>query len=332
MAWKKPKWVSDVQKKADNAVKPITTAAPVKAVQKAAEKVVQAVTPPPMPKPAIVQNIQNAAQKAADNVGQGLKDAAKDTGAAIQKAGDVVRPAAQQSGAALDRIGDKLKGAVNQPQANAGGNDNFEFLPYFTNKMPGAVIDMGKGLFNTAAGIVTADGQRVLSGLKTTGSGIVDAAKHTGLGTLEVIGLGGGRGTGKTYTNRGSTVEEYEDKPTTGQTVASGGESIKSLPQAPSEPVEKDPLKYPGKMVASGGAAVSAIPVPGPDIDEPPPPGSTGTAGPGNPALPKTPAPGLGLTSDTIAPFTPVKQKKKEKPSTLDKIREAIKLPKKRRK
>ena len=351
MRWKKPKWVQNVQKAADNVVKPITTAAPVKAVQKAAEKVVQAVTPPPMPKPPVLERIQTVAQKAADNVGQGLKDAAKDTGTAVQKAADkvadVVRPAAQTvakevgyavnpvlgeikyrvdnagKNETIQRIGDKLKQGVrsatdiNTRQVNAGGNDNFEFLPYFTNKMPRAIIDMGGGLFNTTAGIVTADGQRVLSGLKRTGSGVVDAAKHTGLGTLEVIGLGGGRGTSKTYTNRGSTVEEYEDEPR-----QDGPRTT-----VPSE----EPLPK-GQVIASGGAAVNAIPKPMPDTDDKVPGGSQGTAGPGNPAAPKTPAPVLGLTSNETRPFTPAKQKKKEKPSTLDKIKKAVKLPKKRRK
>lgn len=52
-----------------------------------------------MPKPRIVQKAQTAVQKAADKVGQGAKDVAKQTGQAVTKAadkvGDVVRPAAQ---------------------------------------------------------------------------------------------------------------------------------------------------------------------------------------------------------------------------------------------
>ena len=52
-----------------------------------------------MPKPKVVQQVQKAAQKTADKVGQGAKDVAKQTGQAVTKAadkvGDVVRPAAQ---------------------------------------------------------------------------------------------------------------------------------------------------------------------------------------------------------------------------------------------
>ena len=104
--WKKPKWVQNIQKKADNIVKPITTSAPVKTVQRAATntfvKPIQKIAkklPPPPPKPRIVQQVQKAAQKTADKVGQGAKDVAKQTGQAVTKAadkvGDVVRPAAQ---------------------------------------------------------------------------------------------------------------------------------------------------------------------------------------------------------------------------------------------
>jgi len=51
------------------------------------------------PKPKVVQQVQKAAQKTADKVGQGAKNVAKQTGQAVTKAadkvGDVVRPAAQ---------------------------------------------------------------------------------------------------------------------------------------------------------------------------------------------------------------------------------------------
>lgn len=254
MAWKKPSWVSNIQKKADDAVKPITTAAPVKAVQKAAEKVVQAVTPPPMPKPPVLQKIQTVAQKAADNVGQGLKDAAKDTGAALQKAadkvGDVVRPAAQQSGAALDRIGDKLKGAVNQTQANAGGNDNFEFLPFFTKKLPDAAGDVIGGVGRTAAGILTGNSGKIESGLKRVGSGVVDAAKHTGLGTLEVLGRGFGRGpSDKPMPNSGATTEKEATESDRKRGIAPP-EVEKQVEQQ----IEADPSSLPkGVKVASNG-------------------------------------------------------------------------------
>jgi hypothetical protein len=276
--WKKPSWVQNVQKAADNAVKPITTAAPVKAVQKAAEKVVQAVTPPPMPKPPVLQKIQTVAQKAADNVGQGLKDAAKDTGAALQKAGDavgdVVRPAAQSiakeagyvvnpilgeikyradnagKNETIQRIGDKLKGAVNQPQANAGGNDNFEFLPFFTKKLPDAAGDVIGGVGRTAAGILTGNSGKIESGLKRTGSGVVDAAKHTGLGTLEVLGRGFGRGpSDKPMPNSGATTEKEATESDRKRGIAPP-EVEKQVEQQ----IEADPSSLPkGVKVASNG-------------------------------------------------------------------------------
>lgn len=187
-----------------------------------------------MPKPKVVQQVQKAAQKTADKVGQGAKDVAKQTGQAINKAadkvGDVVRPAAQSvakevghmvnpaigevalrgkqiakaSTPVLKRIGDKLGDAgreaseglkrAGQQAADSGG----QFLPYFTKIMPDAVGDVVGGVGRTAKGLLTADGEDIMSGIKRTGSGVVDALKHTGLGGLELLSRGFSKGPGDT--------------------------------------------------------------------------------------------------------------------------------------
>lgn len=104
MAWKKPKWVSNVQKSAQSAVN--TVAAPVKQVVQTVAKAL----PPPPPKPAIVQTIQKAAQKAIEapakanpisNIGNAIKNAAYKAGDAI-----AVVPNAIEHG--VNKVGDAI--------------------------------------------------------------------------------------------------------------------------------------------------------------------------------------------------------------------------------
>ena len=121
------------------------------------------------PKPKVVQQVQKAAQKTADKVGQGAKNVAKQTGQAINKAadkvGDVVRPAAQSvakevghmvnpaigevalrgkqiakaSTPVLKRIGDKL-GDVVTGRKDIFGNDTNRDAKV---KIPGGTMDTG---------------------------------------------------------------------------------------------------------------------------------------------------------------------------------------------
>ena len=112
MAWKKPKWVQNVQKAADNVVKPITTSAPVKAIQ-------QAVTPPPAPK--VIQNIQKAADKVINPITTSAP--VKAVQQAAQQAADTVQQAPAK---ALQAI----QSAVKPPTAPLKSeNTNFEFMP-----------------------------------------------------------------------------------------------------------------------------------------------------------------------------------------------------------
>lgn len=232
MAWKKPKWVSNVQKSAQSAVN--TVAAPVKQVVQTVAKAL----PPPPPKPAIVQTIQKAAQKAADTVGQGVKTAA-------DKVGDVVRPAAQSvakevgsvvnpvlgeikyradeagKNPVIQNIGNKIKEGVNTAQASA--NEMGAPLPFFTQIVPGAIKDTVYGVGDTLAG-------NVGKGLSKVGNSTLDVAKHAALGTLGIFG-----------NYRGGGVNQ-----------PGGGAGA-------------------GR---SGGAAVDAIPRPEEDTDDVPPPGA----------------------------------------------------------
>lgn len=114
MAWKKPKWVQNVQSSAQNVVK--------------------AITPPPIPKPPVLQQIQNVAQKAADTVGQGVKTAAN-------AVGDAVRPAAQDFSKEMkyivnpvaDTIGDGLRAVAKNPVLNRIGDAIAGEVSTYTN-------------------------------------------------------------------------------------------------------------------------------------------------------------------------------------------------------
>jgi hypothetical protein len=83
MRWKKPKWVSKVQKGAQNVAKAVV----------------------PTSKPPILQQIQNVAQKAADTVGH----AAKKAGDAV---GDAVRPAAQTVAKEVGHVVNPIAGEI----------------------------------------------------------------------------------------------------------------------------------------------------------------------------------------------------------------------------
>ena len=282
--FKKPAVLQNIQSAAQKAADKVGDV-----VRPAAQQVAKAVTPPPMPKPPVLQKIQTVAQKAADNVGQGLKDAAKDAGTAVQKAadkvGDVVKPAAQTvakevgyavnpvlgeikyradnagNNETIQRIGDKLKQGVrsatdiNTRQANAGGNDNFEFLPFFTKKLPDAAGDVIGGVGRTAAGILTGNSGKIASGLKRAGSGVVDAAKHTGLGTLEVLGRGFGRGpSDKPMPNSGATTEREAT-----ESDRKRGFAAPEVERQIEKQVEADPSSLPkGIQVAANGTFQTA--------------------------------------------------------------------------
>ena len=216
MRWKKPEWLQKAQTAANNIIKPITTSPVVKNIQRAATNVVKPITTSArkfkvkMPrKPKVVQQVQKAAQKTADNVGSTVNKAA-------DKVGDVVRPAAQSvakevghmvnpaigevalrgkqlaqaSAPVLKRIGDKLGDAgrevsssireAGQQAAGGGGR----LMPYFTKILPDTLSDTAKGILRTGKGIVTFDGDEVMSGIKRTARGIGDTLYHTGKGGI----------------------------------------------------------------------------------------------------------------------------------------------------
>ena len=118
MAWKKPKWVQNVQSSAQN--------------------VANAIMPS---KPPALQAVQTAAQSAVNKVG----DAAKQAGAAVQKAGDkvgdAVRPTAQEFSKEMkyivnpvvDTIGDGLRAVAKNPVVSRIGDAIAGEVSTYTN-------------------------------------------------------------------------------------------------------------------------------------------------------------------------------------------------------
>jgi len=180
MAWKKPKWVQKAQTAASNVAKPV----------------VQAVTPPPAPK--VMQNIQ----KAADKVGNAVQQAPGKALQAVQKA------------------------AQNLPNPTAplkSENTNFEFMPYFTKKLPDAVGDVvrgtGRALINAPKAMI-GDTKDFVSGAEMVGRGAWDALKHTGMGIAPFLNratttteptMGGGRSGGAATTAIPVGEEDTDD-------------------------------------------------------------------------------------------------------------------------
>jgi len=252
--WKKPKWLKKAQTAASNVVKPITTSAPIKNIQRAAQSAAntvkrEVINPVTTSKP--IKQIQRAAQNTANTVAKEVghvvnpvageiamraKDLANSK--AVKQAGDaigdglrsfdknVIQPVstsktmktiqgkAQQ---AADYVGDEVRnipGSLkNMAQASQDPEKKGSFLPFFTKIIPDAAGDVVGGLGRTAAGLITADGDKMASGLKRMGSGTWDAVKHTGLGTLEVAGRMLGQGPSGSYTQgagKGGTRAQRE--------------------------------------------------------------------------------------------------------------------------
>lgn len=238
MAWKKPKWVQKAQTAASNVAKPV----------------VQAVTPPPAPK--VMQNIQ----KAADKVGNVIKPAAQ---AVAKEAGYVVNPIAgevafrakelaknpdvvkagnaiankvinpittsapvkaiQQS--AQQAPAKAIQAIQNAVQRPSNENTNFEFMPYFTKKLPDAVGDVvrgtGRALINAPKAMI-GDTKDFVSGAEMVGRGAWDALKHTGMGIAPFLNratttteptMGGGRSAVRAGEEGGDGLPTYSPTP-----------------------------------------------------------------------------------------------------------------------
>ena len=222
MAWKKPKWVQQAQKAAENVVKPITTAAPVKQVQATAQKAANTVAKP----------VQQATQAVQKTVTQAPAQALQ----AIQKA------------------------AQNLPNPTAplkSENTNFEFMPYFTKILPNAIGDTVRGTGRAALGVLTADADKIASGAKMVGSGAWDATKHGVMGALPFFNsatttteptMGGGRSGGSAV--RATPTGEDTDEPYPGGKRGPNDQAPGkiSLPPAPTDGKPIPPV------VTSGGS------------------------------------------------------------------------------
>lgn len=254
MAWKKPKWVQNIQKAADNVVKPVTTAAPIKAIQQAAA--------------AAAKPAQQAVQKAADKVGDVVRPAAqnvaKEVGYVVnpiagevamrakqiandpnvKKAGDaivdkVINPittsapvkAVQQ---AAQQAADTTKQAVAEAPAKAiqsiqriardtparSADTTGEFMPYFTKKLPDSLGDVFYGTGRTAAGLITANPDKITSGAGMVGRGAWDTVKHGAMGVFPFLNaatqntdgtMGGGRSGGAALSEIPRPAEDTDD-------------------------------------------------------------------------------------------------------------------------
>jgi hypothetical protein len=140
-----------------------------------------------------------------------------------------------------------------------------EFLPFFTKILPDAIGDTAKGLYRTGKGLVTFDGDEIISGIKRTGRGVGDTIYHTGKGgVVEPLARMFGRGP----SNRTNSVQEYEDDTTVqevdknGKVVASGGAGVTPLPPYPEdeEPTNSSngtPSKSQGPTDDSSGGPIA---------------------------------------------------------------------------
>lgn len=247
MAWKKPKWVQNIQKAADNVVKPVTTAAPIKAIQQAAA--------------AAAKPAQQAVQKAADKVGDVVRPAAqnvaKEVGYVVnpiagevamrakqiandpnvKKAGDAivdkvinpittsapvkaVQQAAQQAAnTAPQAIAEAPARAIQSIQriardtpARSAGTTG-EVLPYLTKIVPDAVGDVVRGTGRTAAGILTGNTDKITSGAGMVGRGAWDTVKHGVMGALPFFNAATRNTDGTMGGGRSAgTLEEVEEE------------------------------------------------------------------------------------------------------------------------
>lgn len=239
MAWKKPKWVQNVQKAADNAVKPITTSAPVKAIQKA-------VTPPPAPK--VIQNIQ----KAADRVINPITTSApvKAVQQAAQQAVNTTQQAVAQAPAKALQAVQNVAQNIPSPTAPLKSENNGiqEVMPYFTKILPNAVGDVVRGTGRATAGVLTADADKITSGAGMVGRGAWSAAKNGVIGALPFFNaatttteptMGGGRSGGAATTAIPVGEEDTDDVLPPG---AKGNSKI-GVPREPeSSPIPPTPV------------------------------------------------------------------------------------------
>jgi hypothetical protein len=103
--WKKPKWVQDTQTTLQKGADKVGDV-----VRPAVQQVVQAVTPPPIPKPPVIERIQTVAQKAVEapakanpisNIGDAIKNAAYKAGDAIAAAPNAIERVVNKAGDAI---------------------------------------------------------------------------------------------------------------------------------------------------------------------------------------------------------------------------------------
>jgi hypothetical protein len=277
MAWKKPKWFQQVQKAADNVVKPITTSAPVKQIQAVAQKAINPITTsaPVKQVQAAAQNAANtvakevghvvnpiageialraknlanseAVKKASDAVGDGLRDFDKNVvqPVATSNAMKAIQGKAQQGADYLNKeVSTVTKGISNtnlsqKSEGNSGVTG--EFMPYVTKIIPNAVGDVVRGTGRTAAGILTADADKITSGAGMVGRGVWNPVKHGVMGALPFINsatqdtegtMGGGRSGGAALREIPRPAEDTDDRI---EGYTGPDESGIGVPQKPNE-------------------------------------------------------------------------------------------------
>lgn len=270
MAWKKPKWVQQAQKAAENVVKPITTAAPVKQVQATAQKAANTVAKevghvvnPVAGEIALrAKNLANseAVKKAGNAVGEGLRDFDKSVvqPVATSNAMKAIQGKAQQGADYLNKEVSTAINAIPKTAPLKSENTNFEPMPYFTKILPNAIGDTVRGTGRAALGVLTADADKIASGAKMVGSGAWNATKHGVMGALPFFNsatttteptMGGGRSGGSAVAEIPKPGEDTDDVMPSGKPGRND--------QAPSKisvpPVPNDGRPIP-PVVTSGGS------------------------------------------------------------------------------
>jgi len=248
MAWKKPKFVQQIQNKAQSAANTVAAAPPK-----------------------ILQATQNAVQKAGNAVGNVVRPAAQ---AVAKEVGHVVNPIAGEVALraknlvnskdvkiASNQIGDAIRSIPNPmplkvPQANASDNGLKEIAPFFTKIVPNAIGDVAKGTARVGEGLVTFNGDKIASGAGMVGRGTVNPIKHGIMGALPFLNaatrnteptMGGGRSGGAATSAIPVPAEDTDDIPPPG---AQGNSKI-GVPRKPNDGTPIPPVPTVGSYLKS---------------------------------------------------------------------------------
>lgn len=238
MAWKKPKWVQKAQTAVAKALPPPPPAPKViQNIQRAADKVGDVIRPAAQ---SVAKEVGHIVNPIAGEVALRAKQIANDPN--VKKAGDaIVNNVINPIGASapmktVQKAAEQAAGAVQQAPNNAiqsiqkivrdtpsnsqNSNNIGEFMPYFFNKLPDAVGDIARGTGRTAAGLITANPDKIKSGAEMVGRGAWDAGKHTIYGVLPFMNkatqntdgtMGGGRSGGAAVSEIPVPAEDTDD-------------------------------------------------------------------------------------------------------------------------